>query len=286
MSEPDTKPAGPRLAATVVLVREAPAGFEVLMVRRNRGASFMANAHVFPGGRLDESDGGDFVLAAAREAFEEAGVLLAVGSDGEPWRQGVAIVDGQAGWDDADLEAARADVREGRRRFTDLLGALRLAVDPARFICFARWVTPPTESRRFDAHFFLARMPEGQTARPDPSGEVVDFRWATPRALLDAQRAGEIQLPPPTLWHLTALSACASVDEAVAWARRQVVVPVRPKLCALDGIITIVLPWDPAYATAPVPVDEGEPIDPTHPVAGPVTRYELVDGFWVPRQAK
>jgi len=219
----------PRQAATVILLRDGETGPEVLLVKRARGAAFMAEAHVFPGGRLDESDGGDHARAAAREAAEEAGVAL----------------------------------------------------DPSQFVYFARWVTPPTEPRRYDTRFFAARLPDGQVARPDPSGEVVDFRWAPPAEFVAMQQRREIQLPPPTRWHLGDLARARTVDEALAWARSRTPVAVRPKLVPLGASLAILLPWDPDYAAAPVA--EGEPIDPSHPVVSqPITRFVLDEGHWVP----
>ena len=265
--DPSAAPRPIRDAATVVLLRDGARGPEVLMVKRNRGAVFMADAHVFPGGKLDDSDGGDFIVAAAREAFEEAGVVLAVDARGE-----TPVLDGAA-W----VEPARAAVLAGTERFVDVLAAHGLAIDPARFVLFARWITPPTESRRFDARFLIARVPEGQKGAPDAAGEVVDFRWDTPAALLAAQARGEIKLPPPTLWHLTDLARFTTVDEALAWARTHSLHPVRPKLWDLGGVISIVLPWDPDYEAIPI---EGEALDAAHPAAGAITRYEIIDGLW------
>jgi 8-oxo-dGTP pyrophosphatase MutT (NUDIX family) len=278
MSDPYRSGAAPRDAATVVLLRDGEEhgsiGPEVLMVKRNRGASFMADAHVFPGGRLEESDGGDFAFAAAREAFEEAGVLLAVDE------QGRAADNLDPAW----LEAGRIAVGKGEVSFNDLLAQKRLQADTSGYLYFARWITPPTEPRRFDARFFVARVPPRQEALADHAGEVVDFRWDTPARFLEAQARGEIQLPPPTLWHLTDLSQFEDVEDALAWARNRTVIPVRPKLTAIDGVVMIVLPWDPDYAA--IPVAEGEPLAPDSPVAGPITRYVLHDGHWVGKSKK
>src|SRR5262245_64003839 len=103
-----------RDAATVILLRDGKSATpEVLLVQRNRGAVFMADAHVFPGGRIDAADGGDFALASAREAFEEAGVLLALDEHGHfPLLEGAG-----ADW----LTAARHAVQKHELKFQELL---------------------------------------------------------------------------------------------------------------------------------------------------------------------
>src|SRR4051794_18517700 len=82
MADASQTPAVPRLAATVILFRDRPKGAEVLLLRRNRGASFMSDAFVFPGGKIDEGETPE--EAAARELFEEAGVLLTTPRLGQP----------------------------------------------------------------------------------------------------------------------------------------------------------------------------------------------------------
>ena len=271
-----------RDASSLVLLREghgaAAADFEVLLVRRNRGAAFMADAFVVPGGRVDESDGGDFRMAAAREAFEEAGVLLASDTGGA-WVR----TEGEA-W----VEPARGAILDGSQRLSDVLAGRGLTVTCDALVLFARWITPPNEARRFDARFFLARMPPGQDARPDTAEEVVEFRWGTPRVFLDEQRAGKIQLPPPTIWHLASLAQRGSIDSAFEFAREQerTIAPVRPKLASLGGVVAVVFPWDSEYARAEGPVDpEGEPMAKDHPVAAhlssEISRCELHDGLWI-----
>jgi 8-oxo-dGTP pyrophosphatase MutT (NUDIX family) len=272
----DPAPTPIRQAATVVLLRDGAGGApEVLLVQRNRGAVFMADAHVFPGGRIDDSDGGDFALASAREAFEEAGVLLAVDAEGRsPDLRG-------AGW----LREARHAVQKGDVDFSTFLAGRGLRFDSGQLAYFARWITPPTEARRFDARFFLARVPEHQEGAPDPAGEVVDFHWAPPARFLALQAAGRIKLPPPTLWHLADLAGHVTVEAALRWARSRTIIAVRPKLAPWQGRVSIVLPWDPDYAR--VPVDEGEAIAADHPVVTqPTTRFVLDEQLWRPVDAR
>ncbi|MCU1282297.1 MAG: hypothetical protein JWM53_5843 [bacterium] len=219
--------APPRPAATVVLLQPGAGGPEVLMVRRHRGSSFMADAYVFPGGRVEPSDGegeAAFAVAAARELAEEANVT----------------------------------------------------VDASTLVPFARWITPSAEGKRFDARFFVAAAPPGQTARHD-NVETVDHLWATPAEVLARHERGELKLPPPTIRNLEDLARYATVDEALAWARAAVVTPILPKLVPLGDTLAIVLPWDPEYAALP---GEGFVIDPTHAVARPPSRFILSEGRW------
>ena len=217
----------PRPAATVVLLREGAGAPEILMVRRTRGASFMADAWVFPGGRVDSNDGSNddaFANAAARELREEAAVT----------------------------------------------------VDADALVPFARWITPSAEGKRFDARFFVAAAPAGQTARHD-SVETVDHLWATPAEVLARYERGELKLPPPTIRNLEDLAQHATVDAALAWARGCVVTAILPKLVPLGDTLAIVLPWDPDYSTLP---GEGMVIEPTHPVARAPSRFVLSEGRW------
>lgn len=232
MSQPEGAKSAARPAATVVVLRDRDGGPEVLMVRRTRGASFMADSYVFPGGRVDPEDGsGDdaFARAAARELHEEAA----------------------------------------------------LTVEPAALVRFARWITPSSEPKRFDAWFFVTAHPEGQVAHHDEH-ETVDSLWATPRALLDRQARGELKLPPPTICNLEDLSAHHTVAESLAWARARVVAAIQPKLVPLGSTLAIVLPWDPEYPSLP---GEGSAIDPHHPVAQARCRFVLEEGRWWGKRA-
>ena len=231
----DLAPA-PIPAATVVLVRPGKAGPEVLLTRRPASMAFAPDMHVFPGGRVDPGDadpalfarsvvtprdaadrlGGDLPpdqalaahVAAIRELFEEAGVLLADMADegrtpadepGAPLRRGPhgavrsALVGG-----DATFAAIAAEL--GLRLRTDLLVPL------------SRWVTPPTMPRRFDARFFAAELPAG--ARVTFEGdEVADHAWLSPVAALRAMAAGEFGMWVPTSATLQQLEHAGSVAQ-------------------------------------------------------------------------
>ena len=174
-------PATPRDAATVMLLRPAVGGVEVLMLRRVAAMKFAPGAYVFPGGSVDQADyaevgwhGPDpaefgarlgasaemaraLVCAAVRETFEEAGVLLAGAPGGGP----LADPSGPS-W-----EADRAALTAGQATLAELLSRRGLVLRADLLVPWARWITPEGEPRRFDARFFAAalRRPAGDRAR-------------------------------------------------------------------------------------------------------------------------
>ena len=268
-------PAQPRDAATVVLLRDGAAsgskGLEVYLVKRSRMVDFMAGAHVFPGGRLDKSDSSasacallsagmaalrerlgepladthaaGLFVAAVRETFEEAGLLL-----------------GQlaAGWN---MNDARAAVAEGAQ-FTTLVGR----IDAAALVPWVRWVTPEISPRRFDARFFLARAPKDQEPRVD-GREATEGLWISPQAALRDWEEGGMQLAPATAKSIEMLTAHATVDAALAAAARRPP-PVSMPLVWNDkesGHAYISLPGDPRH---PLPDALG----------GAIRRFQLVEG--------
>ena len=137
------------------------------MVRRPGGADFAPGAYVFPGGTVHEDDrmfDDELRAAAVRELFEEVGVLLVPGA--------------------RNAECARLrELVEAGTSFGNALTELGLVPAFDELLLFARWVTPALLRRRFDARFYLARMPEGQTIRPQP-GEVTDWLWIAPSRAL------------------------------------------------------------------------------------------------------
>lgn len=159
-------PVTPRPSATVLLVRGRDP-WELLLVHRPGGSDFAAGAYVFPGGTVHAGDmgwGDEIQMAAVREVFEEVGILLA--------RRGRRFAR------QAETDAVRSIVEVGKS-FGEALRELRLEPALDSLVMFARWVTPLQLRRRFDARFFLARLPSGQDVRPQ-EGEVTDWLWTTP----------------------------------------------------------------------------------------------------------
>jgi 8-oxo-dGTP pyrophosphatase MutT (NUDIX family) len=226
---------------------------EVYLVKRARTVDFMAGAHVFPGGRLDkEADaspsafallGTDVAtlharlaeelaphraaglfVAAIRETFEEAGLLLG----------GLA-----AGWD---MESARRAVTEGAL-FTTLVGR----IDAAALTPWVRWVTPEISPKRFDARFFLARAPEGQEPKVD-GREATEGLWISPQEALGRWAEGAMQLAPATAKSIDMLAMHANVGAALKSAGSRPPPVVQPRVWTDEsGRAYISLPGDPRH---------------------------------------
>jgi 8-oxo-dGTP pyrophosphatase MutT (NUDIX family) len=240
-----------RPAATVLLVRDGPGGVVVYLQRRPRRLGFAGGLWVFPGGRVDDADadpaidghwsgpspnawarrlGVDVtvaracVVAACRETFEEAGVLLA--QPAPPAR---------------DLAAARRDLLAGERTLAQVLGDLDARLDTGRLRYWAWWVTPAGEPRRYDTRFFVAALPQGATVHAH-TGEVTGELWVGGR-----ERAAQLAMLPPTHYTLRDITAFGSVADVLAVGRDRVVERIEP---VLDGD-AILLPWGDRYRLPP-----------------------------------
>lgn len=236
-------PVLPLPAATVVLLRETGAGFEVFCVERSAKSSFLAGALVFPGGRLDPGDHHwaeacgwpaerAFALAAVRETLEEAGILLA-----HRERPALTI---------AEIDRLRRALLEGGS-LRQLLEQAALAPALEHLIPFARWVTPEAETKRFDTAFFLAKAPADQPGAHDQT-ETVASLWATPAELLARWERGEIAMVPPTHATLEWLAARRSIAEALADAPHVSREPLCPELVSEQGVPALLLPGNHPYA--------------------------------------
>lgn len=214
-----------RDAATVMLVSDRP-DLHVLMMERTRRAVFGPGATVFPGGAVDAADrderaharvvgideqeasaaqglsegGLGFRLAAARECFEEAGILLARDA-----------MSGQPVEHDEALATARDDLNAGAISFVDLLESRRLLLHANDLRVFSHWLTPVGAPRRYNTWFFVAPAPEGEDGAHD-NNELVASAWVRPADALAQHRAGAIDLIFPTEMSLRVLTgySCAA----------------------------------------------------------------------------
>jgi 8-oxo-dGTP pyrophosphatase MutT (NUDIX family) len=222
-----------------MMLRAAGAGFAVYLTRRSERARFMPGAYVFPGGAVDAADGepaarnrlfgavdgidGAFAIAALRELFEEAGVLIACRHDGSPARI-----------PPDSLRDLRRALVQGRT-FAALLSEDDLHLDARELVYYSNWITPLAEPLRFDTHFFIASPPEGQIAEAD-AVEVHDGVWLEPRAALDEAAHDRLQLMFPTRKHLERLAEFDSLERFLAHARQRapLVAPIVPEV--RDGV--------------------------------------------------
>lgn len=255
-----------REAASVILLREGAAGpeqpLEIFLVRRHAKAGFMAGAYVFPGGIRDDRDRDDPRATAARELFEEAGVLLA-----EP-----AIPASLANrW--------RGPVDEGEADLHDLLRAHGSALAIHELHYFAHWITPSAEKRRYSARFYCALMPPAQAAVACAK-ETHEGLWITADDALE--RRAELRLPPPQVRSLDDLREAThrGWDDVVALCaeRAEHPFPILPRLAPQERGFALLLPWDPDYERD----GQGDslPIPPRHPLATGPTRFSLGDDGW------
>jgi len=243
MSDPLT----PRPAATVMLVRDTAHGIKVFLMRRHSAMEFAAGVMVFPGGGVDDRDrnadvawvgpdptwwAGRFgvdtdlaealVCAAARETFEESGVLFAGRADDPHGIVGDASVYGDS----------RAALADNTLSFGEFLCRENLVLRADLLRPWANWVTPKEErTRRYDTYFFVGALPEGQRADGENS-EADDAGWVTPEAAIEDFAAARNFLLPPTWTQLDSLAG-RTVAEVLAVERQ--IVAVEPHLAERDG---------------------------------------------------
>jgi len=223
-----------RPAATVLLLRDGSLGPEAFLLQRTKRAAFLAGAHVFPGGALDKADqdlrvlrrvaglndaeaserlglpsgGLAYWVAAVRECFEEAGILLAEGEDGR-------ALDAERA---ARLAQYRGALHAGKLAFAEFLERERLLLRARDLAYFGHWITAPGRARRFDTRFFLALAPEGQAGSHDGS-ELIASLWLRPQEALEREASGAMDLVFATKNTLADLTRFARARDALEHAR-------------------------------------------------------------------
>lgn len=251
----------PRDAATVVVVREAGAGLEVLLLQRAERGDHNSGAWVFPGGLVDPGDraagewtsgltdgqasarlglehgGLAFFVAAIRECFEESGILFAKDATGE-----FASLDGSAG---AQLAESRHSLQGGACELGEICRRFCLELAPDQLHYIGHWLTPAGRAKRFDTRFFLAIAPARQTALHDAS-ETLDHVWITPAAALSPGNARRLMTPTRAMLEL--LLPFASAQALQAWAGSdRTVERVLPRLAMGPAGVQPVMPGHAAY---------------------------------------
>lgn len=247
-------------AATVMVLRDTPAGMEVLLLRRHGASGVLAGAHVFPGGKVDPrldtvrpahmglsadalrlalgepglaaDAAGQILVGAIRETLEECGLLL-----------GVDTTDPHA------IACARADVHQGTPMDT-VLERHHWHLNPGALAAWSRWVTPRRPSvtnRRFDTRFFVARAPDHQAALHDAT-EVTEATWLRPEAALRRYWDRAMDLAAPQVICLQQLARFADVDQVLRQARQHTPRTIHPEPFELEGERVTCYPGDPQHS--------------------------------------
>lgn len=270
-----------RPAATLVLTRDTSNGLQVLLLQRTWDAVFLPGFFVFPGGAVDDNEadsrththgpnddaisqvmslsegGADYMLAAVRECFEEAGILLALNHQGEP------ITAGHPAFGE------REAVFRGTTAFAELCRRHQLTVPLDQLAYLGHWTTPPGPPRRFDTRFFVTPAPEGQVAAHD-GNETIDHLWISPAEALEEHRTGRRLLGLPTLQTLRLLSDFATSEAVMRYAHANPPdpQPSQPWPAIKKGKLVKLEPGAPAY-------DEAKKLDPEGEGS---TRAEIIPG--------
>ena len=270
-----------RPAATLVLTRDTSEGLQVLLLQRTWEAVFMPGYFVFPGGAVDEQEplgrehalgpsdtdisqtmsvdegGADYMLAAVRECFEEAGVLLALDEHGQPLGN------------NHPAHGDREAVFRGDMSLADLCQKHRLSIPLDRLAYLGHWVTPPGPPRRFDTRFFVTVAPEGQIASHD-GVETIDHLWIRPAAALEEHRNGQRLLGLPTIRTLRVLSSFNTTEALMRYAHANPPesYPDQPWPALKKNEPVMLEPGAPAY-------DEAAKLDPE---GEGTTRAEIIPG--------
>lgn len=247
-----------RPAATLVLTKDTPDGLKVLLLQRTWEAVFMPGFFVFPGGAIDDQDisgrqhavgrgdsdisqtmsldegGADFMLAAVRECFEEAGVLLALDENEEE------VAPKHPVHEDRDA------LFQGKLTLAELCQRHKLTIPLDRLAYLGHWITPPGPPRRFDTRFFVAVAPENQLAGHD-GVETIDHAWLSPAQALEDHRCGQRLLGLPTIRTLRILSDFDTTGALMRYAHANPPEPYPSK------------PWPAVKKDKPVILEPGAP---------------------------
>jgi 8-oxo-dGTP pyrophosphatase MutT (NUDIX family) len=242
------------------MLRDGVDGLEVFLIKRHIKSNVLGGAFVFPGGKVDKLDAeldtalhidqplldlhtalnepdidhgtaAGLYIAAVREVFEESGVLFAEGAGLE-----------HAGY-------ATAMLREGMP-FAAVLADMQLRLQTSSLAPWSRWITPVAPSvmnKRFDTRFFVAAVPAGQVATHD-NFEATESVWLKPRAALEQQRDGLIEMAPPQIMTLAHMARFANVQAAINFARARMPPVIQPHAIDIDGIRVICYPGDEQHS--------------------------------------
>ena len=288
----------PKPAATLILTRQQGSELQVYLLKRNVNSRFMAGSYVFPGGVLESEDEDidrwiDHVdlefteidrqlgnglprsaalaygIAAIRETFEEAGIILA--------RQSST----------ADINSRPLNRPSGtepyrNQSFLKQIQSANWTLKLSTLGRWSHWVSPERMPRRYDTRFFWAVIPANQSCQPDLN-EVVQGCWISPHKGLVANLRGELPLSPPTLVTLHEMLAYADLDELQKQSKNRRWGELRlPRMVVNKGETLIVEPWDHQYTQDHISFDAGVLPGTVLPVGKPFSRLWWCNGIWKP----
>jgi len=294
------QPASLPQAAALILVRQHGGEVQTYLLRRSPTSWFMPGVFVFPGGLVDAGDSEEafwkeradlepesvverlgrglgysdalsYGIAAIRETFEEAGVLLA-----SPSTPAAAALKRARQW----------RLKESPRKgwFRQLVETEPWTLALSALYHWAHWITPVGMPRRFNTRFFMATMPAGQDCRPDQR-EATEGLWISPRQALAANVDGRVPLSPPTVVTLQELLSHPTLERLQNEAgRRGWGAPVFPRLISLEdnrGAV-IIEPWDPLYDAETIRIDAEKLSASVLPAGEPFSRLWNDGGVWKP----
>lgn len=257
--EHDEEPAYALPSSTVVMLRDGKGAPELLAVKRRAGDAF-GDSYAFPGGVVDDNenlahaffdpaqsitankllsvdDGLSYYSAAIRELFEETGILL------------VAERNDLTHARFSNIQGYRDKVDRGEIPWTSFLRQCGLSLSCEMLHYFAYWETPFEFAKRWSTRFFLAKMPADQVAT-HCGNELTDNCWKTATDILAASRAGDMQLPYPTMRILQDFSKMSTIEELFEWADRRAAQQIeltRTIKIQREGKTKLVIKGDPGF---------------------------------------
>lgn len=260
---PSTHPVPALPAATVTFVRDGREGLEVLMLRRNLQSSFMPGVFLFPGGAVDAEDrspsivdrcsgltdadasealgvpkgGLVYWIAALREAYEEAGLLLA--------HEAETVLSSPSAA--ARLGEYRRRLNAGEAVFGEMLEREDLTLAADRLTYFSHWITPVNAPRRYDTRFFVAAAPPEQEPEPD-FVETIGYAWVRPAEAVERYHAGDLKMRTPTIRTMEKFAAFNTAASLITALRSAP--PVKPILARIRATGESVLPGEVGYEEA------------------------------------
>ncbi|MHB8090696.1 MAG: NUDIX hydrolase [Syntrophales bacterium] len=264
----------PTDAATVVLLsNRSSGGCEIFLMKRVKSSTYREEIYVFPGGLLEEADldpelegcAGEFsgvkakrllqepdiseslalglFMAAIRETFEEAGVLLARDSSGGV----VDLLEPDAA---SRFAGYRREVYQRRLSLSELARREKLVFAPDLLVPYSHWITPEIVPRRFNARIFLTFLPASQKPEHD-NLELTDSCWLTPVRAIAAYSARRMFMMPPTIRTIEELNESPDAEELLTTSRSRKIEVILPEAFRTAEGLKVRLPDGREYFPAP-----------------------------------